>query len=177
MSVSVKSFFLPELQEFEQGLYQPGKLQLGWVKTAVLVSAGVAIMLLGQMYAAGAAYLVFAALMGWRYGSEQRRFGARGRPLVRIQDGVVLFSLASRLAAKQVEVPLREVKKLTLLGDLFKRAIVFERRHGDPIRFTVAYGRHDARVVEFLQRQMPERVPVEVKEPPAALGGIRSDDY
>ncbi len=175
--MSWHALFFPPLVERDQGLYRQGQQVLGVAKAGVLVAAGTGVIAFGQWYVMGAVYLALAAFLAWRQWQDRRMFGPLGRPLVRIRDGVAFFSLPSRLVPRQVELALQEIKALTLHGDALKRAFVFERRHGESTRFTAAYGVHDERVVEFVRQQMPQRVRVVVKEPPAALGAIRGDEY
>lgn len=172
-----RDFFLPPLVEHQGGLYRAGQRRLNLAKAAVLAVAGVGVIAFGQLYGMGAVYLAIAAWLGWREWADYQAFGAVGRPLVRIHDNAAFFSLPSRLMPKQVEVPLREVKSLTVQGDALRRSFVFERRHGDAIRFEVTYGRHDDRIVAFVQRQMPARIPVTVKAPPSALGSIGGNEH
>ncbi len=171
-----RAFFLPPLVERDQGLYRPGLQTLELFKSSVLAAAGVGVVAFGQMYAMGAVYLGLAGFLGWRQWAERRKFGPAGRPLVRIHDGTALFSLSSRWVPRQQEVVLREVKALTLHGDFIRRKFVFERRHGDAIRFTTTYGRHDERVVEFVRKHMPARVRLEIKDAPAVGGQIPGDE-
>ena len=167
--MALRDFFLPPLVEHAGGLYRSGQRRLNLAKAAVLAVAGVGVIAFGQLYGMGAVYLAIAAWLGWREWADYRAFGAWGRPLVRIQDNAAFFALPSRLLPKHVDVPLREVKTLTLQGDALRRSFVFERRHGDAIRFDVTYGRHDERIVAFVQRLMPARVPVTVKGAAAAV--------
>lgn len=172
-----RDVFLPPLEEHQGGLYRAGQRRLNVIKASVLAVAGVGVIAFGQLYGMGAVYLAIAGWLGWREWADYRAFGAVGRPVVRIHEGSAFFALPSRLMPKQVEVPLREVKSLTLHGDALRRSFVFERRHGESIRFQVTYGRHDDRIVAFVQRQMPARIPVTVKEAPTALGSVRGDEY
>jgi hypothetical protein len=175
--MSCRTFFFPPLVEHDNGLYQPGKQALGFFKAAVLAAAGIGVVAFGQMFVMGAVYLGLAGLLGWRQWADRRTFGPAGRPLVRIGEGTAFFSLPSRLVPRQVEVTLREIKALTIHGDFTRRSFVFERRHGDSTRFITTYGRHDERVIAFVQQRMPERVRVDVKEPPTVLGAVRGDEY
>lgn len=172
-----RHFFLPPLVERDQGLYRPGRQSLELFKTSVLAAAAVGVVAFGQMYVMGAVYLALAGFLGWRQWAERRTFGPAGRPLVRIHDGTAFFSLSSRLVPQQQDIALREVKALTLHGDFIRRKFVFERRHGDAIRFTTTYGRHDERVVAFVRQHMPARIPVVVKEAPAVAGQIPGDEH
>ncbi len=172
-----RAFFLPPLVEHDQGLYRPGLQALELFKSSVLVAAGIGVVAYGQMYAMGVVYLGLAALLGWRLWAERRTFGPLGRPLVRIHDGTAFFSLSSRLVPRHQEVALREVKALTLHGDFIHRKFVFERRHGDAIRFTTSYGRHDERVVAFVRQHLPPRIRLEIKDAPAVAGQIPGDEH
>lgn len=172
-----RAFFLPPLVERGQGLYRPGRPWLELLKSLVLTAAAIGVVAFGQMYAMGALYLALAGFLGWRLWAERRTFGPLGRPLVSIHDGTAFFSLSSRLMPRQQEVVLREVKALTLFGDFTRRKFVFERRHGDAIRFTTAYGRHDERVVEFVRQHMPSRIRLEIKDAPAVVGQIPGDEH
>ena len=167
-----RDLLLPPLVEHQGGLYRSGQRQRNLLKAAVLAAAGVGVMAFGQLYSMGAVYLAIAAWLGWRESADHRAFGALGRPVVRFQEGAAFFSLASRLLPVHAEVALREVKALTVNGDALRRHFVFERRHGEPVRFEASYGRHDDRVMAFVQRQMPSRIPVTVKAPPAALDAV-----
>ncbi len=175
--MALRDFFMPPLVAHDGALYRAGQRRLAVIKSTVLAVAGVGVIAFGQLYGMGVVYLAIAAWLGWREWADNRRFGPRGRPVVRIHDGNAFFALPSRLMPQQVEVNLREVKALNVLGDAFRRHFVFERRHGEPVRFQVSYGRHDERIVDFVQRQMPARIPVTVKEPPTAFASIGGDDY
>lgn len=170
--MGLRDIFLPPLVEHNGGLYRAGQRRLNVTKAAVLAAAGVGVIAFGQLYIMGCVYLAIAGWLGWREWADYRAFGDAGRPLVRIQEGAAFFALPSRLIPKHVDVPLREVKALNVLGDALRRNFVFERRHGESIRFDISYGRHDSRVLEFVQRQMPARIPVTIKEPPAASGSL-----
>jgi hypothetical protein len=135
----------------------------------------VGVIAFGQLYGMGCVYLALAGWLGWREWSDHRTFGAGGRPVVRFHEGTAFFALPSRLVPKQVTVTLREVQSVVLMGDALRRGFVFKRKHGEAIRWQVTYGRHDERVVEFVQRQMPSRIPVTVMAPPAASGSLRDD--
>ena len=158
---------LPPLVEQPGGLYRPGQRRVNVAKAAVLAVAGVGVIVFGQLYGMGCVYLALAGWLGWREWSDWRQFGAAGRPLVRIDEATAFFALPSRLVHKCVEVPLREAKALKVLGDGLRRTLVFERRHGEPVRFEASWGRHDARVIDFLQRNLPARVPVTIQTLPA----------
>lgn len=175
--MQLREIFLPPLVEHEGGLYRVGQQRLNLIKAWVLAIAGVGVMAFGQLWVMGCVYLAIAGWLAWREWSDHRTFGSAGRPLVRIQEGSAFFAMPSRLVAKQVDVPLREVKALTVHGDALRRNFVFERRHGDAIRFDISYGRHDARVIQFVQQRMPARIPVTVKEPVPALHGAPGDRH
>jgi len=157
---------LPPLVEQAGGLYRPGQRRLNVAKAAVLALAGVGVIAFGELYGMGCVYLALAGWLAWREGLDWRRFGAAGRPLARIDEATAFFALPSRLVHQSVEVPLREVRALKVLGDALRRKLVFERRHGEPVRFDISWGRHDARVIDFLQRNLPARIPVTIQTLP-----------
>lgn len=161
--VNLKTLFFPPLREQGGALYRARRQQIEIVKMAVVTAAGIAVIAFGQMYAMGSLYLAVGGFLGWRMWQERQRFGPGGPPVVRVSDDEALFVLPSPVMLRAERVPLRDVKAVTLQGDFWQRHVVFERKHGAPTRVTASYGRHDAAVVDYLRRSLPQRIPVTVQ--------------
>ncbi|MES2613458.1 MAG: hypothetical protein V4679_24610 [Pseudomonadota bacterium] len=170
----------PPVVETPQGLFRPSNALLDtWMPAlGCLVVAAMTY----RQYLANGRFNWFSlfyigiflapAIAGWRL---RRRFGPMGKPLVRIDDSVVLLSLPMNVGPGHVQVPLAELRKLVIKGTPGQRSYVFERHAGEPIEVRPGFLRDDARVADFLQRTMPASIPVEVLEPPTFLGAIRGD--
>jgi hypothetical protein len=164
--VSLTSLFFPPLRERNGALYRSRRQATEWLKMGVVCVAGVAVMALGGLWGMGTVYLAVGAFLGWRLWKEHQRFGPLGAPVLRITADEALFVIPSPIMPRTEVVDLRGVKSLTLQGDAWRRTFIFERKHGDALRITMSYGRHDEAVLAYVHRVMPARIPVRVQ--PAA---------
>lgn len=106
---------------------------------------------------------------------EWKKFGAMGRPLVRINETTIFLALPENLTQRQVELQLVDIKALVIQGEASQRTFVFERHEGAPIKAKACLGRLDIRIVDFLKHKMPAAIPVRMQRPSSLFGFIRGD--
>ncbi len=106
---------------------------------------------------------------------EWKKFGAMGRPLVRINESTIFLALPENLTQRQVELPLADIKALVIQGEANQRTFVFERHEGAALKAKACLGRLDARIVDFLKHKMPAAIPVRMQRPSSLFGFIRGD--
>lgn len=169
----------PPVVETQEGLFRPSNLALDLaVPTVCGVLALVFFVWSESQGRANYGVLLFTVVCMWgtaRNWLEWKKFGAMGRPLVRINETTIFLALPENLTQRQVELKLVDVKALVIQGETSQRTFVFERHKGDPIKAKACLGRLDTRIVNFLMQKMPAAIPVSMQRPSSLFGFIRGD--
>ena len=155
-----------------QGLYRARRVVIEWLKIAVMLAAGVGVVVYGQLYGMAALYVAVAVFLGVRLWKERQAFGPHGAPVVWLGAQELLLPLSSRWVPRHTRIDLQGVRQLRIVGDPWEREFVFEKRSGSPLRVKANLVQHDAQVVQFIQSALQGRIPVEVPQT-ADLAGTR----
>lgn len=169
----------PPVVETHEGLFRPSNLALDLAVPAVCGVLVLVSFVCSQSQGKAnyvALFLTLVCIWGTaRSWLEWKKFGAMGRPLVRINETTIFLALPENLTQRQVELQLVDIKALVIQGEASQRTFVFERHEGGPIKAKACLGRLDTRIVDFLRQKMPAAVPVRMQRPSSLFGFIRGD--
>eukprot|EP01041_Mallomonas_annulata_P027797 gene27797-49499_t len=124
----------PPVVETHEGLFRPSNLALDLAVPAVCGVLVLVLFVWSQSQGKAnyvALFLTLVCIWGTaRSWLEWKKFGAMGRPLVRINETTIFLALPENLTQRQVELQLVDIKALVIQGEASQRTFVFERHEG-----------------------------------------------
>ncbi|WP_143226681.1 hypothetical protein [Acidovorax sp. 62] len=171
--------FSPPLVETVEGLYRPVPQRLA-LCAYIFAAAAITGIYWWSVTRGKPSYLAlgYAALMAMRglyFWVAHRKFGALGRPLVRVDESSISVSFTTFLSQRLKVVRLSDVKAVVVHGKARSRLVAFYPHEGYPIQVLLQQGRLEERIVDFLQRKLPASIPIQIEEPLQLSGVLRAD--